>query len=179
MTEQEKEIKTIKERTLKVKLSDADCERILEKCGRHGLTVGELFENFIGDLVGGTYTNGSDEGMYADQYFDRCWFGMFPEETLLKHLLDWGTDPEEYLELLDNIETAEKEKEYAKEHPEEIDEEEVSFLDDDLADWQEELKDMLSDWKPEKEPNIEEEIATIKKWLAERTELKGEEDEQN
>ena len=44
-----------------MKLSDADCDRLARKCGEHGLTIGELIENFVGDLVGGTYSNGSDE----------------------------------------------------------------------------------------------------------------------
>ena len=77
--EQQKEIETIRERKITVKLSDADCDRLARKCGKHGLTIGELIENFVGDLVGGTYSNGSDERDYADQWFERCWFGMFPE----------------------------------------------------------------------------------------------------
>lgn len=81
--EQQKEIETIRERKITVKLSDADCDRLARKCGKHGLTIGELIENFVGDLVGGTYSNGSDERDYADQWFERCWFGMFPEPTLL------------------------------------------------------------------------------------------------
>ena len=32
----------------------------------------------------------------------------------------------------------------------------------------EELKDMREDWKPEKEPNMDEEIELIKKWVKER-----------
>lgn len=55
-----KEIKTVKERSITLKLSDADCDRIAKKAGRSGLTVATLLENFIGDLVGGTYSNGSD-----------------------------------------------------------------------------------------------------------------------
>jgi len=78
--EQKKEIETIKERKITLKLSDADCDRLARKCGEHGLTIGELIENFVGDLVGGTYSNGSDERDYADQWFERCWFGMFPME---------------------------------------------------------------------------------------------------
>ena len=91
--EQQKEIETIRERKITVKLSDADCDRLARKCGEHGLTIGELIENFVGDLVGGTYSNGSDERDYADQWFD---------------------------------------------------------------------------WKPEKEPNMDEEIELIKKWVKER-----------
>ena len=63
--EQQKEIETIRERKITVKLSDADCDRLARKCGKHGLTIGELIENFVGDLVGGTYSNGSDERDYT------------------------------------------------------------------------------------------------------------------
>lgn len=81
--QQQEEIETIRSRTIEVKLSDADVKRISEKAAAHGLTVGELIENFIGDLVCGTYSNGSDERMYAEQWFERCWFGMFPDLTFL------------------------------------------------------------------------------------------------
>lgn len=56
--QQQEEIETIRSRTIEVKLSDADVKRISEKAAAHGLTVGELIENFIGDLVCGTYSNG-------------------------------------------------------------------------------------------------------------------------
>jgi hypothetical protein len=91
----------------------------------------------------------------------------FPEKTLLNHLLCWGYDPEEYLDASENIETAIKDKEYLAEHPEEADEE-AQYLDDDIADWQEEIKDMREDWKPENDPNMEEELALIKKWVKAR-----------
>lgn len=73
--EQKKEIETIRERKITVKLSDADCDRLARKCGEH------------------------------------------------------KADLEEALE---------------------------------------ELKDMRADWKPEKEPNMNEEIELIKKWVKER-----------
>lgn len=90
MTEQRKEIETIKPRSIELKLSDADVERISKKAGSVGLTVSELLENFIGDLVGGTYSNGSDERDRAASWFDRCGFGMFPEYTFLRYLLEWS-----------------------------------------------------------------------------------------
>ena len=169
--EQKKEIETIRDRKITVKLSDADCDRLARKCGKHGLTIGELIENFVGDLVGGTYSNGSDERDYADQWFERCWFGMFPEPTLLNHLLCWGYDPEDYLNVMDNIETAKEDKKYLEEHPEEADEEEASYLDDDIADWEEELKRMREDWKQEKESNMDEEIELLKKWVKEKADF--------
>ena len=54
---QQEEIKTIQERTITLKLSDNDCERIAMEAGLVGMTIGELLENFIGDLVDGTYSN--------------------------------------------------------------------------------------------------------------------------
>lgn len=104
----------------------------------------------------------------SDADCDKCWFGMFPEQTLLNHLLCWGYEPQDYLDTMENIETAREDKKYLEEHPEEADEEEVSFLDDDIADWEEKLNGMREDWKPETEPNMDEEIALIKKWIAER-----------
>lgn len=173
MITQQKEIVTIKERTLKLKLSDADCKRISKQAGEYGLTVGKLIENFIGDLVGGTYSNGSDERDCATRWFERCWFGMFPENTLLHHLLGWGYEPEEYIELLDNIETAKKDREYYKEHPEEFDEKEILHLDNYIRNWEDELNCMIEDWNPKKEPNISREIEIIRNWLKELDELLG------
>ena len=109
-------IETIRERKITVKLSDADCDRLARKCGEHGLTIGELIENFVGDLVGGTYSNGSDERDYADQWFERCWFGMFPEPTLLNHLLNLGYEPEHYLDMLENVETIKSDIEITKQN---------------------------------------------------------------
>ena len=56
--EQKKEIETIRERKITVKLSDADCDRLARKCGEHGLTIGELIENFVGDLESYTLLKG-------------------------------------------------------------------------------------------------------------------------
>ena len=39
---------------------------------------------------------------------------------------------------------------------------------DEVKEDVEELNDMREDWKPEKEPNMDEEIELIKKWVKER-----------
>ena len=184
--EQQKEIETIRERKITVKLTDADCDRLARKCGEHGLTIGELIENFVGDLVGGTYSNGSDERDYADQWFERCWFGMFPEPTLLNHLLNLGYEPEHYLDMLENVETIKSDIDITKQNIAEpsdewkdivyhkynddrtSEKEDLESYNADLEEALEELKDMRADWKPEKEPNMDEEIELIKKWVKER-----------
>ena len=89
--QQKKEIQTIKERNVSIKLSDADCERLSDLCGRCGLTIGELLASFIGDLVGGTYTNGSDERDLADAWFERCGYDYYTD-SLLSHLINFGCD---------------------------------------------------------------------------------------
>ena len=50
--EQQKEIETIRERKITVKLSDADCDRLARKCGKHGLTIGELMLSSGSSVVG-------------------------------------------------------------------------------------------------------------------------------
>lgn len=69
MSTQEEEFKTICGRNFTLNLSTADALRLFDKAGSVGLTPSELLENFIGDLVCGTYTNGSDERMYANDWF--------------------------------------------------------------------------------------------------------------
>ena len=103
-TEQEKEIGTIKGRNLVLQLSDADVNRLFEKAASVGLTAEKLLENFIGDLVDGTYSNGSDERMYADEWFCRCGFEMSSEYTLLRHLINWGL-LDSFLESHESIQT--------------------------------------------------------------------------
>lgn len=85
--QQQEEIKTIKERTFSLKLSDADVERLYKKAGQVGISPEEVLEQFIGDLIDGTYTNGSDERMLANNWFERCDFSMFREQSFLKYLL--------------------------------------------------------------------------------------------
>ena len=102
--DRKKEIKTIKERTLVLKLSDADCDRILQKATSHSMTVSELLESFIGDLVDGTFTNGSDERYLAEDWFNRCGFERDDKRTLLWHLLEQHADLENFIELYEENE---------------------------------------------------------------------------
>ena len=164
--EQKKEIETIKDRTITLKLSDADCERISIKAGKHGLTVGELLANFIGDLVNGTYSNGSDERDRAEHWFERCWFGMFPEETLLWYMLNWGHD-------VDNFLTAVDELEYYQENSEEFKEETEGLCGEKL--WFEDDIEEVTKPYIEKHPDadIKKEIELCRKWFKDLKEIKG------
>lgn len=164
---QKAEIATIKERNFTLKLSDTDVERVFQKAGGAGLTVSELLQNFIGDLVGGTYSNGSDERDFAQQWFERCWFGAFPERTFTQYLIQ--TDQLDFvLSLWDDIQVAKEELTYAFEHPEEYDAEEISALQEDITDWKKELNEIFEAFKKEAKPNttdsLEQEIGHAEQW---------------
>lgn len=167
--EQEIEIKTIKGRVITLKLSDADCERIAKKVGKHGLTVGKLLENFIGDLVDGTYSNGSDERNFAEQWFERCWFGMFPEETLLKYLLEWGHDIGGFLTIYDELK-------YYEANPEKFDEEvkEAKESGEEILWFEQEYHDYIDEFlNNHKDADMEKEIELCREWLTDLQRFKG------
>lgn len=118
--QQKKEIETIRERTFKLRLSDADVKRLFEKAGEAGMSVSELLQNFIGDLVDGTYSNGSDERMYADQWFDRCWFSPHGEpHSLLQRLSLYRGDLDETVYLWEEMQSLKEELEDEDLEPEE------------------------------------------------------------
>ena len=115
----QEEKKTIRPRKIEINLSDADITRIYEKAGKHGITVEELIENFIGDLVDGTHNNGSDERMYANEWFERCWFGGFSENTFLGYLLESEQNIKHVIDVWQDIEYNE----------EDLDEDDEEYLD--------------------------------------------------
>lgn len=96
---QEAEIKTIKPRNITINLSDADVERLFGKTYVNGITPSKLIEGFLGDLIDGTYSNGSDERMLADEYFERCCYGMGADYTFLR----WALECEYYDNIIDLI----------------------------------------------------------------------------
>lgn len=160
-TEQQKEIETIKERTITIKLSDADVERVSNLCGEHNISVSYLLESFIGDLVNGTYTNGSDERDYARSYFERCWFGMYPEKSLLNFLLSMGYDV--YGELISCVDDIE----YCRNNSEDCSTEEIAYLEDEVN----RIKKYYMEENPQADWN--EEYEKVTKWWEETERLKG------
>ena len=161
------EIETIKPRTITVNLSDADVRRLAEKSGEGGLTISELLENFIGDLVDGTYSNGSDERMYAEQWYQRCWFAMFSDDTFLKFLLLWG-GLDDFIDLMNKIESRKKEIAEMKADAENYSSEEWDELQECINDLQKEIGhywDSFLEQKSQKESFVfEKEIQNIMAW---------------
>ena len=155
----EEDIKTIRKRQLEIKLSDADTLRLIKKAGGVNLTVSELLENFIADLVCGTFTNGSDERMFAEEWFNRCRFAMFSENTLLSHLLKMEVDLKKCI-------SAAGEKGNYKADPEDYGE----LMEDEPEDtfwFEDELKWYLEWWTPTGEPDMNKEIERIRDYLSE------------
>jgi hypothetical protein len=164
--EQDEEIKTIKERNVRINLSDADIERLYNKTGEVGLTVSELLENFIGDLVGGTYSNGSDERMYANQWFDRCGFSMdFGDMSFLQWLIINGSIEE----VVDEWSDFQMFKE-----DEEIDENDKK----DIAIIEADMDDFFSEYRQQKRSikncTLETEMKKVMQWHEEKIKLKSE-----
>ncbi len=173
---QKQEIATIRKKTINIKLSEADCERIYKLCGIHNIKVSELLESFIGDLIGGTYTNGSDERDYAQRYFERCGFGMFPEATLLNWLLNMGYDVyDDFLEVIDDIESGYAELEDYRKDPSVFDEEEIDFLRTDIEDWKNQIAELKADFlKNNPKANWEKEVEKVNEWWKEKERFKNE-----
>lgn len=182
--QQQEEIETIRSRTIEVKLSDADVKRISEKAAAHGLTVGELIENFIGDLVCGTYSNGSDERMYAEQWFERCWFGMFPDLTFLRYLIEWG-GLDEVIGAWENIKSTEENIQTSEEELasgvmkgrggetytwKDITNGEGTPIYSSKEEWEQEERTVISDWREE----VEADKQTLSEYWNEYTEQKKE-----
>lgn len=163
-----------KKRLIEVKISDENCERISRLCGQHGLTIESLFENFIEDLVCGTYSNGSDECDLIERWFNRCWFGMFPEETLLKWVLDEDIDVKRFLELPDDIKNTYEELKCVEEHPEEYGEGEIECLKEDIEYWEQELNEYKTEYQKKRmddNVNWEKEVEEVREWYEKNEDL--------
>lgn len=158
-----------RERIIKINLSGSDCDLLSELCGRYDLTIEELFENFVGDLVDGDYSNGSDERLYIKSWFDRCF--KEAQDTLLSYLIN-QYDVYEFLQLIDSIAEAEQAWEDYKINPDRYEAEEIEFLQENLGFWKEQRHDMLAEWNDEHpEADEKKEIEMVRKWHREKESL--------
>ena len=149
--QQKQEILTIQERQIPIKLTSADCERVMKLCALNDITVAQLLEGFIGDLVNGTYTNGSDERDLARQYFDRCCY-PYKSTTLLKYLLKNGYDIyTDFLKIIKKISYLHKDLEEYKEDPSRFEDYEIEWIKSDLAELEEQIKEIKEDFSKENE----------------------------
>ena len=79
------EMKYMQTNTYCLHISRDELEALYFKASCVNVTIEQLLKDIIADLVGGTFTHGSDERMYADQWFRRCY--MFPDKTFIRYLI--------------------------------------------------------------------------------------------
>ena len=164
------EIGTIKPRTFTIDLSDADVKRLYEKAYSDGITPGELLAGFIGDLVSGTYTHGSDERMLADSYYERCGYGFMIDRNFLQWALhEYRLD--DVTGILDDIEEAESDLAYYEDYPEEAadDPDGLQAVKDAKAYAENELQEIYQEYTrdTEKAQTLEDGLHTIREYLEE------------
>lgn len=170
--------KTVKERYLKLELSDEECERLARYAAQGEISIGELLTNFISDLTCSFRSNGSDEREFADMWYERCGFsegfGSEREYTLLKWLLDNEHDVyDDFLEVIDDIENGYAELEDYRKDPSVFDEEEIEFLKTDIEDWEQQIAEIKEDFlKKNKEADWEKEVKKVNQWWKEKELLK-------
>lgn len=163
--QQQKEIATIKERTFKLNLSDADVTRLAIKAAKAGMSMEELLASFIGDLVCGTYSNGSDERMYAEEWYDRCGFSHFlgndiarlANDDALEVMVDYCKAYQSAIEDLENTKA-----DLADPECDDVFEEDVQNAEDYLASCREDIEETMS--YSNCEGSLEQVVAAVLKW---------------
>ena len=91
-----------------ISLDKGDWPRFYEKAAGVGLSLEELIETFINDLICGEHSNGGDERDLAYACFERCHFSHSTSETFLQDLISYG-DLDVFLESLNDYEQADEE----------------------------------------------------------------------
>lgn len=131
--EQKKEIETVRPWKFEVNFSTADVERLFKKAYSNGITPEVLISSYIGDLVGGTYTNGSDERDLAEKYFERCGYDFIP-----KSFLSWALNEL----LLDELQDALKKLDFVKDDLEYLEEDKKTMLPQEYEEEKRSLKEI-------------------------------------
>lgn len=103
----------------------------------------------------------------AEQWYQRCWFAMFSDDTFLKFLLLWG-DLDDYIDLMDELESNKKEMAEMTADAEEYSAEERDELQEYINDLQKEKDyywNKFLERKCQKESYVfEKEIENIMAW---------------
>lgn len=155
----------VSERTVGIQMSDEDAEKLSALAANHGKTVSELLSGFVGDLICGSQTNGSDEREFAELWLNRC-YGYWDDDSLLAHLAN--SDPDvnaavgEFLTQYDDWKLS-------LEHPEQFADEFAECPGEKLY-CQMVVEDYLIGWS-HADDIPEEEIKRCRQWLTEANQL--------
>lgn len=162
-----------RKRAFTLELTDEDLKDFITKCYRDGTTPAEVLEGFINDLIDGSRTRGSDERMYAGQYYERCGYGyFFPDDsrTFTQWLLyEYG----EYTlkEIIDSLETiadAQGDISFYRDHPEEEPGEgELEALEDTIKAEEETIGELYQEYttSTRKPDSLEDGIKGVREYL--------------
>ena len=112
---------------INLQLTDKDLKRLYEITYSAGTTPQKLISGFVGDLIAGDDSGGSDERDLAACYMERRYCTeLYPRGFLQWALYDYVLD--DIAEALDNKAEAVADLAYYEDHPEEADSEETRFL---------------------------------------------------
>lgn len=148
MGQQELHITEEKKRNITINLSDMDVYKLSVKAGEVNITVEELIEGYVMDLIGGRKAHGSDEHEFALRYFERSWYDNGTlENTYLSYLIKYG-DIDMYLAKMGTEEILEREIQYYKNLPvlSTEDKEELEYSQNTLKAIQDVFKEEYEDY---------------------------------
>lgn len=159
----------LKERVLKINLTDEEVEQISQKAGSVNLTVSELLENFIADLVGSSRRNGSDECDRADDWFERCWFSMFPEDTFLRFMLTECYSISDFVTTYSTLCSCEEDINEATE------DDEIKDIQAEIDALREELEESVNEYRSRNQQakeTLETYAGQLERWMMKKSDLK-------
>lgn len=189
----------LKERTITIRLTDQDNMKLLMKAGECDLSVADLIQSFVCDLVGSDYSMGSDERMYADKWFRRSNIAHFGNRSFLvylceSHLIETVMDNLESIDIIMKYTEELKQKLADPEYPwdqvvissaagefpayhsyEEWKTDALETIDgnsDDIKIFMEEIKEIWEDYRKEKysaSKGFEADINSVREWYIRNT----------
>lgn len=151
------------QREIVLKLKDIDAEKLSKISGRVGISVSELLNNFVSDLIGGERTNGSDERMFANRWFERCWFSLDMYKNFLSFLVEMEY-VDRALELWDELEDYKQQDDLDK-----YDLREKEWLQEELDKLFQEYKELNADYSD----SFDNEMKNVLAWKEERDKIMG------
>ena len=165
---QQSEILTNKKRSITVELSDEDSLRIFEKCTMAGFSVSALVQQFIQDLVDSNNSYDSTKIELAERWFQRCETEKIRSLSFMQYLYELG-DVDYFLRVMAVKERWQKELQDYYAEREEYDEEDISFLNENIRGCDGTLKCYVSDYlEVNPSADMEKEIHALKDWNNQR-----------
>lgn len=149
---------TKKDRVFVLQLNDRDYWEIAERAAVAGMSVEQLMQHFIGDLVDGADTSGSDEHMLANDWFERCGFWKAEEGAVAKLAWEGGGLLREMVHACQEYREADLEEKAARKAVEQgdyIPDRELMVLDIETSCCREQVEKLME------EAGIEETLETV------------------